>query len=124
MIKIVCGCRCDEGACAYVRVLPCACVCPLAARRARPRPQEDADQAASLAPDWAKGHARRGAALLGCGRPADAAAAYRRALELEPASAAYRDSLRDAQRRAGAGGGGAGGGWGEDDDEGSSGDGE
>jgi hypothetical protein len=70
--------------------------------RARSRPQEDADKAAELAPDWAKGHARRGAALLGCGRPADAAIAYQRALELEPGSEAYRDSLRDAQERAGA----------------------
>ncbi len=83
-----------------------------------------------LTPDWAKGHARLGAALLGCGRPADAAAAYGRALELEPASEAYRDSLRDAQQRAGAGcgGGGAGGRAGEygreEQDEGSSGDGE
>jgi hypothetical protein len=90
-------------------------------------PQDDADKAAELAPEWAKGHARRGAALLGCGRPADAAAAYRRALELEPASEAYRDSLRDAQQRAAGGGVGAGnGGYGqeEDEDEGSSGDGE
>jgi hypothetical protein len=102
--------------------------------RARPRPQEDADKAAELAPDWAKGHARRGAALLGCGRPADAADAYQRALELEPASEAYRDSLRDAQQRAGGGGGGGGGGRGAGDrghgqeeygeEEGSSGDGE
>ena len=76
------------------------------------RPQEDADKAAELAPDWAKGHARRGAALLGCGRPADAAIAYQRALELEPGSEAYRDSLRDAQERAGAGSGGRGGGGG------------
>jgi stress-induced-phosphoprotein 1 len=96
--------------------------------RTHARPQEDAEKAAELAPDWAKGHARRGAALLGCGLPADAAAAYRRALELEPASEAYRDSLRDAQRRAGAGGGGGGARRGrgqagdDDEDEGSSGD--
>ncbi len=63
-------------------------------------PQEDAQRVVSLAPGWSKGHARLGAALLGCGRAADAAASYRRALELDPESEAHRIGLKQAEEQA------------------------
>ncbi|BGP57531.1 hypothetical protein JCM8202_002251 [Rhodotorula sphaerocarpa] len=41
----------------------------------------DADEAVRLAPTWAKGHVRRGEALEGLGRKADAATAYEAAIQ-------------------------------------------
>ena len=44
----------------------------------------DAEAAVASRPDWAKAHFRRGAALFGARRFADAAAAYDAGLALEP----------------------------------------
>jgi Flp pilus assembly protein TadD len=83
----------------------------------------DAREAARLRPEWAKAHARIGAALEALGCADEAEEAYRRASMLEPADTALRQSVERAAaaarklrregkhvfRSGGGGGGGAGG---------------
>ncbi|MCW5882014.1 MAG: C39 family peptidase [Anaerolineae bacterium] len=57
-----------------------------------------ADQALRRYPAWPGLHYVRGAALLGLGRSAEAAAALRHALELEPSNSAARNMLEGASR--------------------------
>ena len=45
---------------------------------------QDADACVKLCPDWAKAHARRGAALNALCRLHEAATAYERCLQLDP----------------------------------------
>ena len=47
-------------------------------------------QATKLRPEWVKGHARRGAALMGLARPEEALEAYERAAALEPKNVQLR----------------------------------
>lgn len=58
---------------------------------------DDADKCISIKEDWAKGYARRGAALHGMRRYADAAAAYAKGLQLEPTNAACSRGLQDVK---------------------------
>eukprot|EP00300_Choanocystis_sp_HF-7_P036829 c52761_g1_i1.p1 GENE.c52761_g1_i1~~c52761_g1_i1.p1 ORF type:complete len:376 (+),score=60.49 c52761_g1_i1:86-1213(+) len=57
----------------------------------------DADSCVALQPSWAKGHARRGSALLLLRRAEDAAEAFMRVLELEPENAAAEEGLEAAR---------------------------
>lgn len=78
---------------------------------------EDARKTVELQPDWPKGYSRLGAAYLGQGKAADAAAAYKQGLEKDPSNEALKSGLADAEAAAarpspmetddlGAGGGG------------------
>lgn len=58
---------------------------------------DDADTCIALKPDWAKGYVRRGAALHGLRRFADAAAAYEKGLQVEPSNAACSQGLADVK---------------------------
>ncbi|KAL6763167.1 hypothetical protein V8C86DRAFT_2482754 [Haematococcus lacustris] len=57
---------------------------------------EDADQAVRLQPQVAKGHNRRGTALLGMRRWQQASVAFRKALMLEPGSTVALEGLQAA----------------------------
>lgn len=57
----------------------------------------DADAAVALAPDWPRGHQRRGAALLRLGRARAAAEAFARAAELKPDDKDVAAALADAR---------------------------
>lgn len=59
---------------------------------------DDADRSVSLKGDWSKGHGRRGAALIGLGRFADARSAYNRAVELDPENLQLKKGLETAER--------------------------
>ena len=56
----------------------------------------DADEAVRLKPDWAKTQMRRGAALMGLGRPAEARKAFERASAIEPRNAQLRAMAEEA----------------------------
>lgn len=58
----------------------------------------DADKAVALKADWAKGHGRRGAALLGLGRLEEAKTAYEEGVRLEPGNAQLQRGLEMVQR--------------------------
>ncbi len=58
-----------------------------------PRPSSRPLQGKSLSGGAGSGHVRRGGALLGLGRPAEAAAEYAAALRFNPENAAYRQYL-------------------------------
>jgi stress-induced-phosphoprotein 1 len=45
---------------------------------------EDAERAVRAAPNWGKGYARRGAALIGLGQAGEAVKAYAAGLAVEP----------------------------------------
>ena len=67
---------------------------------------EDAERAVRAAPNWGKGHARRGAALIGLGQAGEAAKAYAAGLAVEPGApylqeglAEAKQAIRDAQAR-------------------------
>lgn len=57
----------------------------------------DAQQVCVLAPDWIKGHVRKGAAFKSLKRYSEAAAAYQRALSLEPANAQVKAALAEVE---------------------------
>ena len=59
----------------------------------------DADECVRLQPGWAKGHARRAAALLALGRLVDARRACAAGLEIEPNSPQVPRSRRDRAPR-------------------------
>ncbi len=59
---------------------------------------EDAEAAVRQAPAMPKSHSRRGAALMGLRRFAEAAAAYKEALGLDPHYTAAQSGLAAAQR--------------------------
>merc|ERR1712123_126887 len=74
----------------------------------------DGEQAIELAPTWAKGYSRKGAALYALARFEEAKIAYEEASKLEPANATFKDEVtRCASQLTGPGGsqplGGAGG---------------
>lgn len=58
----------------------------------------DADKCVELAPQWAKGHGRRGAALTLQGKYKEAMRAYKRGLELEPENAGLLKGLADLKK--------------------------
>uniref|UniRef100_A0A7S2SWU3 Uncharacterized protein n=1 Tax=Rhizochromulina marina TaxID=1034831 RepID=A0A7S2SWU3_9STRA len=61
----------------------------------------DAEACVAMRPEWARGHARRGAALSRFPhRLTEAAAAYQQAAELDPSSQEYRSAASDARHRA------------------------
>jgi len=59
---------------------------------------EDADRCVALKGDWAKGWGRRGAALVGLRRHAEAVEAYEGGLKVEPGNAVCASGLEDARR--------------------------
>ena len=59
---------------------------------------EDADRAVRAAPKWGKGHARRGAALIGLGQAGEAVKAYAAGLAVEPDAAFLRKGLNEAKQ--------------------------
>ena len=58
---------------------------------------EDAERAIRAAPNWGKGHARRGAALIGLGQAGEAVKAYTAGLAVEPDAAYLREGLAEAK---------------------------
>ena len=66
---------------------------------------DDADMCIKLSPTWAKGYARRGAALHGLFRLDEAVRTYETGLSHDPSLAALKDGLADALRRREAAGG-------------------
>lgn len=60
---------------------------------------EDASKCVDLMPTWAKGYARKGAALHGMDRWREAIAAYEAGLRLEPQNAACSQGIEDAKKR-------------------------
>ena len=58
---------------------------------------EDAERAIRAAPKWGKGHARRGAALVGLGQAGEAVKAYAAGLAVEPDAAYLREGLAEAR---------------------------
>lgn len=60
----------------------------------------DAERTVALAPSWAKGYSRLGAALAGLGRHEDAVAAYDRGLEVDPSNTALTEGRAAAAARA------------------------
>ena len=60
---------------------------------------EDACKCIDLAPAWAKGYARKGAALHGMDRWGEAIAAYQKGLDIEPGNAPLLQGIDDAKRR-------------------------
>ena len=59
----------------------------------------DAERATALRPDWAKGFSRKGAALYGLGRYAEAITTYEAGLRAEPGNAQMTQALRDVHAR-------------------------
>ena len=59
----------------------------------------DAVVCTNLQPGWAKGHARRGAALFGLGQFRDSVQAYQVGLELQPGNEQMRSAMEEAQTR-------------------------
>jgi stress-induced-phosphoprotein 1 len=59
---------------------------------------QDAKKCTSLKPEWAKGFARKGAALHAKNMMTMAAEAYTKAVELDPSNTGYQDSLADASK--------------------------
>ena len=59
---------------------------------------EDADRAVRAAPTWGKGHARRGAALIGLGQAGEAVKAYAAGLAVDPEATYLRDGLTEAKQ--------------------------
>ncbi|KAI9596127.1 stress-induced-phosphoprotein 1-like protein [Syncephalis fuscata] len=57
----------------------------------------DAEKTVELKPDWAKGYGRKGAALLGLGRNAEAKDAYDAGLKLDPNNAQLQKGAADAE---------------------------
>lgn len=55
----------------------------------------DAEKCVELAPSWAKGYGRKGAALILCGQYKKAIGAYKAGLEVEPANAGLLKGLED-----------------------------
>jgi tetratricopeptide (TPR) repeat protein len=68
---------------------------------------EDARFVCELAPQWAKGYSRMGAALSALGKYADSVQAYRMGVQLEPQNEQMRESLREAEKMLATGNGGA-----------------
>ena len=62
-----------------------------------PQAKRDAEVAVSLRPDWAKAHARLGAAYFGMGHLDRAVASYTSCVKLSPDETQYVSALRDAQ---------------------------
>ncbi|KAF7090206.1 hypothetical protein CFC21_092997, partial [Triticum aestivum] len=62
----------------------------------------DAEKTVELKPDWAKGYSRLGAAHLGLGDAASAAAAYEKGLALDPSNEGLKAGLADAKKAAAA----------------------
>ncbi|KAK4537896.1 hypothetical protein CDCA_CDCA14G3921 [Cyanidium caldarium] len=58
----------------------------------------DAERCVALAPDWVKGYSRKGAALLGLGRLAEARAAFEDGLQRDADNAGLRQGLADVER--------------------------
>lgn len=59
---------------------------------------EDAEACIAANPSWAKGFSRKGAALHKLQRLTEAVAAYEEGLKIDPANAALKSGLEDAQR--------------------------
>lgn len=59
---------------------------------------EDSQRCISLAPEWAKGHTRAGAAYYALGQFTDAVGAYTKSLELVPHDSAVEHALEDARK--------------------------
>jgi tetratricopeptide (TPR) repeat protein len=59
---------------------------------------EDAERAVRAAPNWGKGYARRGAALIGLGQAGEAVKAYAAGLAVEPEAAYIREGLAEAKQ--------------------------
>ena len=59
---------------------------------------EDAERSVRAAPNWGKGHARRGAALIGLGQAGEAEKAYAAGLAVEPDAAYLREGLAEAKQ--------------------------
>ena len=57
----------------------------------------DAERASELDPEWAKAHYRAGLALTQLGKPGEAAARFRRALELDPGNRRLQEELTRAE---------------------------
>ena len=74
-----------------------ACHCGL---RNYPEALKDADACIAKKQDWGKGYGRKGAALHGMGRYAEAVKAYEDGLKIEPALAMLTNGLADAKREA------------------------
>lgn len=76
----------------------------------------DAEACVKLAPTWSKGYGRVGAALQAMRLYDEAAATFRKGLEIEPGSAALKEGLKDSEEAAAKAaarfGGGAGAGMG------------
>ena len=58
---------------------------------------DDADKCISIKPDWVKGYVRRGAALHGMRRYADAIGAYEKGLKVDPANSGCAQGVKDVQ---------------------------
>jgi len=72
-----------------------ACHCGL---RNYPEALKDAEACIKKKSDWAKGYGRKGAALHGMGRYAEAVGAYEDGLKIEPGLAMLTNGLQDAKR--------------------------
>ena len=57
----------------------------------------DAERCIKLAPDWGKGHARKGAALIGLGQGGEAVKAYLKGLHVDPENEALKGGLTEAK---------------------------
>lgn len=64
----------------------------------------DANKCIDLAPTWAKGHSRRGAAYVGLRNWRQAIVAYEEGLRLEPENAVMKEALASIQRKLAGGG--------------------
>lgn len=59
----------------------------------------DAEKCIKLSPTWPKGHSRKGAALILCGRYKEAMLAYKRGLEIEPENAGLLKGMEDLKKQ-------------------------
>nr|CCC90597.1 putative stress-induced protein sti1 [Trypanosoma congolense IL3000] len=63
-----------------------------------PKALTDAEKCVSLKPDWVKGYVRQGAALHGLRRYGEAAAAYKKGLELDPSNSACTEGIKSVEK--------------------------
>lgn len=57
----------------------------------------DAERCIKLAPMWGKGHARKGAALIGLGQGGEALKAYLAGLKVDPENISLKEGLSEAK---------------------------
>eukprot|EP00005_Dracoamoeba_jomungandri_P001152 CAMPEP_0174259432 /NCGR_PEP_ID=MMETSP0439-20130205/8252_1 /TAXON_ID=0 /ORGANISM="Stereomyxa ramosa, Strain Chinc5" /LENGTH=550 /DNA_ID=CAMNT_0015343319 /DNA_START=36 /DNA_END=1685 /DNA_ORIENTATION=+ len=60
---------------------------------------EDAEKTIELKPDWPRGYSRQAVALTYLERLPEAAAAYKKGLEVEPSNESFKQGLKDVQAR-------------------------